>query len=375
MTSRILDSFAIKGFRTFEKLRIDHLGLVNLIVGKNGVGKSAILEALMLYASQGHPTIMVQLLESRYEATAYRATSYIREEKPNIEEIIQDIRFLFFGRPELKEQLGEFDINIGPIEPLSKKLSVKLQWYDQLEKKELPNRQQLLLLKEGDYEQLDETHLGIRISFGGETYDHPLDRIFRRVVYPSTESHIRFQFISASGLSLEEMAKYWDAIALTEFEQEVILASQMIVPGIEGISFIATNSRLRSRIPIARLKGLRVPFHSLGEGSVRLLGLALAISKAKDGMLLVDEIESGLHYSVHPHLWRFIFRLAEQLNVQVFATTHSDDCVKAFQYAATENEQVEGQLIRLERWNDQHIAVILDERQLEIAVTQNIETR
>ena len=51
---------------------------------------------------------------------------------------------------------------------------------------------------------------------------------------------------------------------------------------------------------------------------------------AKDGVLLIDEAENGLHWEVHDKLWEILFRLAEQLNVQVFATTHSQDCVRGF---------------------------------------------
>lgn len=46
--------------------------------------------------------------------------------------------------------------------------------------------------------------------------------------------------------------------------------------------------------------------------------------------MLVDEFENGLHWAVQPRVWKIIFRLAKDLNVQVFASTHSKDCVKSF---------------------------------------------
>lgn len=379
MASRILDSLEIKGFRAFEHLKIAHLGSVNLIVGKNSVGKSSVLEALMFYAKQGHPTVMSDLLESRYEGT--RSARTARDERPDIEEILYALRFLFFGRPQLKKELDEFAISIGPTKPQSKKLSIQLQWYDSKGRKDIYLRQQALILWEKDsgeireIGEIDETYPGVRVKFGKDIFDYPLDRIFSWPVYSVPKPWVKTSYVSASGLSLEEMGNYWDEIALTELQEEVKIASQMIVPGVEDINFVFLNSRTRSRVPVVKLNGSRIPLHSLGEGSVRLLGLALSIVNAKGGMLLVDEIESGLHYSVHSYMWQFVFRLAERLNVQVFATTHSNDCVKGFQYAAKENEQVEGQLIRLERWGDKHTAITLDERQLEISVTQNIETR
>ena len=95
---------------------------------------------------------------------------------------------------------------------------------------------------------------------------------------------------------------------------------------------------------------------------------------AKDGLLLIDEIENGLHYTIQAEVWRFIFRVAASLNVQVFATTHSSDCVAAFQAAASESAE-DGVLIRLSRRDDRVRAVELDEDELEIAVDNKIEVR
>ena len=81
---------------------------------------------------------------------------------------------------------------------------------------------------------------------------------------------------------------------------------------------------------------------------LRALGISLALVNVKDGILLIDEFENGLYYSVQPELWQFIFRVARRLNVQVFATTHSWDCIEAFQKAASTDKQAEGFLIRLE---------------------------
>ena len=101
----------------------------------------------------------------------------------------------------------------------------------------------------------------------------------------------------------------------------------------------------------------------------------MALVNAKDGILLVDEIENGIHYSVLPDVWRLIFQTAQRLNVQVFATSHSWDCIEAFQKAAKENTEAEGVLVRLYRRGDEIRAVNLDESELEIAVDGKIEVR
>ena len=112
----------------------------------------------------------------------------------------------------------------------------------------------------------------------------------------------------------------------------------------------------------------------MGEGMNRMLGIALALVNAKDGMLLIDEVDTGLHYSVLPDLWRLIFEVAHRLNVQVFATSHSWDCIQAFQQAA-DNTEEEGVLVRLETRKDGVGAVTFDERELAIVTREQIEVR
>ena len=118
-----------------------------------------------------------------------------------------------------------------------------------------------------------------------------------------------------------------------------------------------------------------LPLRSLGDGMQRMLGIALALANAQDGILLVDEVENGIHYSVQPELWQLVFRLARRLNIQVFATTHSWDCIKGFQEAAQEDKQNEGLLIRLESKKDDIGVTLFDERKLAIATREEIEVR
>ena len=111
------------------------------------------------------------------------------------------------------------------------------------------------------------------------------------------------------------------------------------------------------------------------DGMIRALGISLALVNAKDGILLIDEFENGLYYSVQPDLWRLIFQVARRLNVQVFATTHSWDCIKAFQQAAQENAQEEGIVIRLSLKKGAVNVTLFDEEELGIATREQIEVR
>ena len=110
-------------------------------------------------------------------------------------------------------------------------------------------------------------------------------------------------------------------------------------PSVERLSFrLEKNGRI---VPIVKLEAIdgSVPLGSLGEGLRRMLGIALCLVTARDGLLLVDEIDTGLYYSVLPDMWKLVFEVARRLNVQVFATTHSWDCISAFSQAQQEDTQ------------------------------------
>jgi AAA15 family ATPase/GTPase len=183
--------------------------------------------------------------------------------------------------------------------------------------------------------------------------------------------------VAANGLDALTLQKFWDDIALTNLEDDVLKALRLISPNIERVNLLTGRKRRSARIPVVKVAGLNepVPLKSLGEGMNRIFGIALALVSAKNGILLIDEIESGLHYSIQPNIWRLVFEVARRLNIQVFATTHSWDCITAFQQAAQMHEQDEGVLIRLTEKKGRIVADSFDENDLEIATREEIEVR
>jgi AAA15 family ATPase/GTPase len=73
-----------------------------------------------------------------------------------------------------------------------------------------------------------------------------------------------------------------------------------------------------------------IPTNLMGGGFEKLLGVALTMINFQHGIVLIDEIENGLRHSVQQKLWDAVLNWAHVLDVQVFATTHSTECIKAF---------------------------------------------
>ena len=124
-------------------------------------------------------------------------------------------------------------------------------------------------------------------------------------------------------------------MVFTENEEHVTQALRMVEPRIERIATVASGRwPLFHQAPNGVFLKLcgdanRIPIGSAGDGMWRMFGLALALASAKGGVLLVDKIDTGLHYSIMGDMWRMVSERAAALGVQVFATTHSRDCYQS----------------------------------------------
>ncbi len=184
-------------------------------------------------------------------------------------------------------------------------------------------------------------------------------------------------FVTAYGLRQGQITELWDNIAQTDLAKEVIAALRLLAPGIENINFINTPASTQERIPSVKVAGIDeyLSLSSLGNGMLRVLTIALALVNARDGILLIDEFENGLHYTLQSDRWRLIFQIAHRTNVQVFATTHSWDCIEAFQSATQGDTQNTALLIRLENRKHGIGATLFDQSELSIVTREQIEVR
>lgn len=368
----LLNSFEVRSFRAFHHLQIERLGRVNLITGKNNVGKSCLLEALWIYANRGVPSKILQLLQARDEVK-YPS---LRSELVDTEQQLLSMRFLFHGRSSILEALEP--IEIGPIADSSDSLKIAVTWATFLALED--GRRELKLLSPDEYQTAEKPVLVLTIQIGTNDREiYLLERYFERrgLLSPERIKPIINVFIPADGLQYDDLVRLWNTVAISVLEDDVLRTLHIIAPTVERVTILDDTERTRGRTTVVRLTGSAtpIPLRSLGDGMNRLFGIALALVNAKDGLLLIDEIDSGLHYSVQPDLWRIVFAMAERLNIQVFATTHSWDCISAFQQAAVQNPTSTGMLIRLSEQNGDIVSTLFDEQRLTIAAREQIEVR
>ena len=372
----LIKSLKIDYFRAFQNVRVDGFGKVNLITGRNNSGKSSLLEAVRILSSGGSIRTIFDILNYREELWAFGET-----EKPYFPTDINPFCNLINGFPDISSCRRGFSISATGTLPASiSSISVGISWFTR--KIEIDSERQTISYEpvSGDIFNDIERFPALYLDISGKKRVIPLDRLQRRYPMRGEVDTLPVSCVYLdpfSSRSTSQMGALWDSISLTDTEKEIVKALTVISPDIQAISMIGSDERgSRSRTAIARSIHFPspLPLRSFGDGVNRLFGIILSLCNARNGVLLVDEIENGLHYSVQTEIWRSIFALAKDLNVQVFATSHSWDCVRAFQEAASESPE-EGVLIRLSRKGEEIIPTIFTEQELKIVTRDQIEVR
>ena len=351
-----LPDLHIKGFRGIKDLLISRLGRVMLLAGKNGTGKTTVLEAVRVYAARGRYADLVNVLWNREE------TVHVFDEDGDWGDPVPRWENLFHGRIPT----SNLPISVGP----SKGDSVSIQPI--ISSGRIPTTDELVPIQvdfqgfKREYQSLDRESRMFRNPFISDSNPPPV---------------IQCESLGPDLPNSDQLARFWDKVALTDEESRAVDALNLIYSSkVERVAIVGDDARAstrQGRRPVVKLRDepRPVPLKSLGDGAVRLFGVALALANSKDGFLLIDEAENGIHHSIQRDFWTMILKAAHQNNVQVLATTHSWDCVAGFAKAATEIEEVDGALVRLEKKGDRLRAVEYPSYDLDVIAKQGIEVR
>jgi AAA15 family ATPase/GTPase len=117
-----------------------------------------------------------------------------------------------------------------------------------------------------------------------------------------------------------------------------------------------------------------IPLAVCGEGFVRLFSIVVELIASRKGVLLIDEIDNGLHYSVMPNLWKLLRVLVEKHQVQLFGTTHNDEMMRSALEAFAGTEGTLG-LFRIDQRGDRHLMVGYSDEALEAVRDVPFEVR
>ncbi|MCW5206367.1 ATP/GTP-binding protein [Desulfobulbus sp. F5] len=342
----------IKNFRGFSEYKIDDVGQVNLLVGTNNCGKTSVLEAIHLLKSRGEFSAYLDIVNQRGENDGQKVR------------VAKDFRSLFYG--------FKFDS--------SSVFSIQSDKEEQLMTSIRKGKDNSMYMYPPD----DREQLNIICNVKKKEKEAVVffenDGMTQREYKPTLLSPENTKFVPAYSLTTQKVITLFDMISLLPDEEFVLEAIRIIEPDIVrlvpvgGKTFSEKDTRGGFFVKSSKWDE-RIPIGSFGDGIWRLLGLALSLVGAKDGTLLIDEIDTGLHHTVMSKMWKLICATAKKLNVQVFATTHSSDCWKTLADNAVEDEFAD-MPIRIHRINkDRKQAETFTNEEMHLALNRDIEVR
>lgn len=354
----MIKQLTLEGFRGFQRFAVGELGRINLLVGTNNCGKTSILEAVQILGSSGDPSSLWQVASRRGERFHSDSKRVVSSEA--------DVCHLFHGH---EIDSGSMFKILAQTEAASQALTVTIgessRQRSLFEESETgPDEddvgQEPNLALECDWSAVPSDAARLPLSMRGGVSTEAMRRHTR--LQANGSSSVRY--ISTAGLMVHDIVTMFEDIVLTREEELVIQALSTIEPTIERIATVSGDRRRsypgeRGGIVIkSRDSTQRIPIGSMGDGMWRMLGLALALVSAENGILLVDEIDTGLHFTVLERMWKLIDQASSRLNVQVFATTHSRDAYESL--AAISRESVtagsEVTIQRIDRFKSKSVA-------------------
>ncbi len=301
----MLKALNLRQYRGFESYQLADLARVNLLVGGNNAGKTSILEAVELLLSGGSPSVLVESVKRRGEFSKDSASDV-------------DISHVFRGHQCTPGAC--FDLSGSRNCP---RLRGEILALEHVDKKEVSVGRHWMY----DSDEAPEAGFGLRLSLDEQPSVVLLvaeNGLLIHGPWMRSQANGQVHFLN---LNLSSMQSAWNAVLAKKGEAELVEAMRILIPEIDSIQFLVGGRRENILVGEEGVQ-VRVPMGSYGDGVQRLLAISLALVGTKNGCILIDEIDTGLHWTVMQDVWRLVVETAQRYDVQVFATTHSYDCIR-----------------------------------------------
>ncbi len=367
--------FHIKNFRCFKDTKIEGFERVNLIGGKNNAGKTALLEALFLFISPEPESILFlkkirrELLSSIQKNPEQTwANFFFNNQKDSVIEL------------KLSDQINYYDdelLDIVRTVKLTSQDSIKPN-FDNIDLKNLDenltgsSKYILSALKinstiNDDYFEYEKDYTLIanplgEIEISSSSISEPIrdksgqhlpkykNSNIVNLVRKSLNKTPIFCLSSFVKYSHQELAHNFDTAILNNKSNKILNILKKLDPSIEEIRTLSIGE---PDIYLRRKDETFLPISLFGDCFKRVLDIILQLINAKNSVCLIDEIENGIHYQNQREFWRNLFKLAVELDIQIFATTHSLEMIQAFADVSLQSYREQSAYVGLQSYREQ----------------------
>lgn len=310
-----LQYFKVENFKGFESLELNNIGQINLIAGDNNIGKSSLLEALMFDES------LVHLISRLSHVFCFKSNADIKENNNFLEVFVnrkaKDNKIKFYSQQLESKNLNEYILDSFKLDGLSDKEKGILK-----EQSIVQNRSKYVATLKRNSDLID-------IQFIDAEND---------------ENYTPFVFYNL-GYRDDLVEFYSDNIQKSkELKDKLINNLKIFIPEIYDVE-VSQSHYIDSVSISVRLNNIDelMPLAMLGDGAIKFFRILLEIVQCRGKKLMVDEIDTGIHYSRFKLFWKSIIMAAIDNDVQLFATTHNLECLKYFKEALEEKDMIQYQ--------------------------------
>ena len=354
-----IKNIEIKKFKCFEDFKAEGFGRVNLIGGKNNVGKTAFMEACFLSQSKNTPTLYSKLLE----IDTHRNIINSLLENTNREKALQELIM-----KNINLSIYIEDTTLRPIY-LTNHEGEDIHVTDD----ELPCG--LVEIKKHSTRGTIDIYTKFSLCDFYQDWDYsPTSYSYSKLIdilninLKKINYQFSINFISPYSNSNEELE---NIIGQSKLDNKYDKLNEYLLE-----VFNISNIDIIKNKPMLKSSGEYKELSYFGEGIKNFINIISSILLLKDDIIFIDEIENGIHYTNLDKLWEIILTISKQQNVQVFATTHSKECIESYARVAKRLEDEEITFIELGLNNENQIeSIIYSYEWLIDEVSQNHEVR
>ena len=363
-------NFVIERFRGLQHCELQDLRRVTLLTGKNNVGKTAVLEAMFVHCGNYNPNLLMVANALRGMTTmSVNNTQQYRG---------QPWKCYFFDYDESKPIRLNAEMTLG--QKGSEQIGITLTAVsNSTELSQLSGQFRLPLARAGAFGAPSvlklELSRGVKGRSAAKHYLMFDDK--QAIVHPPPPQadHLGRLLLSTTRENPRELADHFAKLQMLGKVDVLVKALQPLEPRLLSLELVFDGEPIiHGDIGLAKRR--LIPLPMMGDGLNRVTQLLLAIAQCSGGFVFVDDIDTGLHYSVMKDVWLSIFQAAVDFDTQVIATTHSAECAEAASEAASSSERVDSfALARLERTGTRLRTVGYSSDELRQAFETNMEVR